>query len=345
MKSSISTEGAALVLKVARSLNGQCWLRRLEADDPRPFAIQEATDVNATLAKVLAGRGADAGTVSDILHPALRTLMPDPSCLKAMDEAASLLADAVEASATVGLFGDYDVDGAASSALMARWLKAIDANPVIHIPDRITEGYGPNIQAIDSLVDQGIDLLITLDCGATSQDALAHAKARGLSVLVLDHHQMHDLGPAVDALVNPNRPDDTSGLGHLCAAGVTFMALVAANRELRTRGMSPESLPDLLKLLDLVALATVADVVPLTGLNRAFVVKGLQVAQARSNPGLAALVEVSRLSGPLRPTISVLCLGHASMRAVGLVMPAWARACFQAMMPMRRAIWRQNSIR
>ncbi|MFN3225274.1 MAG: single-stranded-DNA-specific exonuclease RecJ [Hyphomicrobiales bacterium] len=301
MKSSISTEGAALVLKVARSLNGQRWLRRLEPDDPRPFAIQEATDVNATLAKVLAGRGADAGTASDILNPALRTLMPDPSSLKAMDEAASLLCDAVEASATVGLFGDYDVDGATSSALMARWFKAVGANPIIHIPDRITEGYGPNTQAIDSLIDQGIDLLITLDCGATSYEALAHAKARGLSVLVLDHHQMHDPGPDVDALVNPNRPDDTSGLGHLCAAGVTFMALVAANRELRTRGMSPESLPDLLKLLDLVALATVADVVPLTGLNRAFVVKGLQVAQARSNPGLAALIEVSRLSGPLRP--------------------------------------------
>jgi single-stranded-DNA-specific exonuclease len=301
LKSSISTEGTALVLKVARSLNGQSWLRRLEPDDPRPFAIQEATGVNATLAKVLAGRGANAGTVSDILNPALRTLMPDPSSFKAMDEAATLLADAAEACATVGLFGDYDVDGAASSALMARWLKAVGANPIIHIPDRITEGYGPNTQAIDSLIDQGIDLLITLDCGATSHEALAHAKARGLSVLVLDHHQMHDLGPPVDALVNPNRPDDTSGLGHLCAAGVTFMALVAANRELRTRGLEPEALPDLLKLLDLVALATVADVVPLTGLNRAFVVKGLQVAQARGNPGLAALIEVSRLSGPLRP--------------------------------------------
>ncbi len=301
MRNSISTEEAALVLKVARSLNGQRWLRRLEPDDPRPLAIQESTGVNATLARVLAGRGADAATASDFLNPALRTLMPDPSNLRAMDEAASLLSDAVEASATVGLFGDYDVDGAASSALMARWLHALGATPIIHIPDRITEGYGPNTQAIDSLIDQGIDLLITLDCGATSREALAHAKARGLSVLVLDHHQMHDLGPPVDALVNPNRPDDTSGLGHLCAAGVTFMTLVAANRELRKRGLEAETLPDLLKLLDLVALATVADVVPLTGLNRAFVVKGLQIAQVRSNPGLAALMEASRLSGPLRP--------------------------------------------
>lgn len=301
MKNSISTDDAALVLKVARSIGGQRWLRRLEPDDPRPFAIQEATGVNATLAKVLAGRGADAQTATDVLNPTLRSLMPDPSVLRAMDDAASLLADAVEARATVGLFGDYDVDGAASCALMARWLLALGTTPIVHIPDRISEGYGPNSAAIDSLADLGIDLLITLDCGATSHEALAHAQTLGLPVLVLDHHQMRDLGPPVEALVNPNRPDDTSSLGHLCAAGVTFMTLVAANRELRKRGYEQNALPDLLQLLDLVALATVADVVPLTGLNRAFVVKGLQVTLGRTNIGLAALIEVSRLSGPLRP--------------------------------------------
>lgn len=301
MKNSISIDDAALVLKVARSIGGQRWLRRLEPDDPRPFAIQEAAGVNAALAKVLAGRGADAQTAVDVLNPTLRTLMPDPSVLRAMDEAATLLADAVEAQATIGLFGDYDVDGAASCALMARWLQAVGATPVVHIPDRISEGYGPNTPAIDALADQGIDLLITLDCGATSHEALTHAQTLGLPVLVLDHHQMRDLGPLVEALVNPNRPDDTSSLGHLCAAGVTFMTLVAANRELRKRGYEQNALPDLLQLLDLVALATVADVVPLTGLNRAFVVKGLQVAQGRTNMGLAALIEASRLSGPLRP--------------------------------------------
>ncbi len=301
MRSSISTDDAALVLKIARSIGGQRWLRRLEPDDPRPFAIQEAAGVNAILAKVLAGRGADGHTAADILNPTLRTLMPDPSVLRAMDHAAGLLADAVEAQATVGLFGDYDVDGAASCALMARWLLALGVAPIAHIPDRVSEGYGPNITAIDGLAEQGIDLLITLDCGATSHEALAHAQTRGLPVLVLDHHQMRDLGPPVEALVNPNRPDDTSGLGHLCAAGVTFMALVAANRELRNRGYEQNVLPDLLQLLDLVALATVADVVPLTGLNRAFVVKGLQVAQGQTNAGLAALIQASRLSGPLRP--------------------------------------------
>jgi single-stranded-DNA-specific exonuclease len=301
LRSSISTEDAELVLRVARSLTGQRWQRRIAPDDPRPLAIQEATGVNATLAKILAARGADAHSAGDVLNPSLRGLMPDPSVMRAMDDAAALLADAVEAGATVGLFGDYDVDGAASCALMARWLKAMGARVRVHIPDRIQEGYGPNIPAIDVMAGEGIDLLVTLDCGATSHEALTHAKALGLPVLVLDHHQMRDLGPPVDALVNPNRPDDTSGLGHLCAAGVTFMALVAANRELRSRGHDAKALPDLLQHLDLVALATIADVVPLTGLNRAFVVKGLQVAQARSNPGLAALIDVSRLSGPLRP--------------------------------------------
>lgn len=301
MKSSISTESSDLVLKVERSVGAQSWLRRLDPDDTRPNAIQEATGCHPVLAKVLAGRDVMPDDAPDSLNPTLRSLMPDPSALRGMEAAVSVLADAVEAQATVGLFGDYDVDGASSCALMARWLKALSVTPRVHIPDRISEGYGPNIPAIDALADEGIDLLITLDCGATSHEALAHAKGLGLPLLVLDHHQMRDLGPDVDALINPNRPDDTSGLGHLCAAGVTFMTLVAANRELRSRGYGADALPDLLKLLDLVALATVADVVPLTGLNRAFVVKGLAVAQARINLGLAALIESARLSGPLRP--------------------------------------------
>ncbi|MGD1888396.1 MAG: single-stranded-DNA-specific exonuclease RecJ [Cohaesibacteraceae bacterium] len=296
MKSSISTDD--IVLGVKNSILAQRWTRRLAPDDPVPFEIEQATSSNATLAKVLAGRGVTAANAAQILAPSLRELMPDPSTLQAMDEAASLLADAVEAGATVGLFGDYDVDGAASCALLARWLKGLGSQPVIHIPDRISEGYGPNIAAIDGLIAEGIDLLVTLDCGATSHEALGHARSKGLPVLVLDHHQMTDLGPEVDALVNPNRPDDTSGLGHLCAAGVTFMALVAANRELRARGA--ENLPDLLQLLDLVGLATVADVVPLTGLNRAFVVQGRKVTRTRQNVGLAALIDVARLTGPMQ---------------------------------------------
>nr|AID69647.1 single-stranded-DNA-specific exonuclease [uncultured organism] len=296
-----ATSGA--VLSVKASLGGQRWVRRLEADDPRPVEIEEATGCPPVLARLLAGRGVGPDQAGKVLQPSLRALMPDPFVLRGMQDAATLLADAVDAGASVGLFGDYDVDGAASCALMARWLKAQGVGVRVHIPDRIGEGYGPNIPAIDALAsaEHGlpIDLLITLDCGATSHEALAHARSLGLNVLVLDHHQMRDLGPPVDALVNPNRPDDVSGLGYLCAAGVTFMALVAANRELRARGREVERLPDLLQLLDLVALATIADVVPLVGLNRAFVVKGLMVARSRGNAGLAALMDASRLTGPL----------------------------------------------
>lgn len=301
MKNSISIETGKTVLGVARSATFQHWVRRLDSDDPRPFEIAQTTGCNATLAKVLAARDVTAACAMDALNPTLRALMPDPSVLRDMDAAADILADAVEAGAKVGLFGDYDVDGASSCAIMARWLSALGATPLVHIPDRISEGYGPNIPAIDAMAQDGIDLLITLDCGATSHDALAHAKNLGLAVLVLDHHQMRDLGPLVDALVNPNRPDDISGLGHLCAAGVTFLALVAAQRTLRARDYDHTTLPDLLKALDLVALATVADVVPLVGLNRAFVATGLAVALAGENIGLQALIRSARLSGALQP--------------------------------------------
>lgn len=246
----------------------------------------------------MAGRDVRPDEAAAALNPSLRALMPDPSSLRGMDDAAEMLADCVEAGATIGLFGDYDVDGAASCAILGRWLHALGCDVHIHIPDRITEGYGPNAPAIEALAAHGIDLLITLDCGATSHEALAHAKGIGLSVLVLDHHQMRDLGPPVDALVNPNRPDDVSGLGHLCAAGVTFMALVAANRSLRARQRS--DLPDLLGLLDCVGLATVADVVPLIGLNRAFVVQGLKMARKANNPGLSALVTRANLQTALQ---------------------------------------------
>ena len=290
------------VLGVTRSETGRHWLRRIAADDHSAEAISEQTGCAPLTAKILAGRGATLETAEAMLKPSLRALMPDPSTFQDMDAAANILADAVLAKPQVALFGDYDVDGATSVALLARWLHHFGVPLHLHIPDRIVEGYGPNIPAIDVLADEGTELLVTLDCGATSHEALAHAKGRGLTVLVLDHHQMTGEGPAVDALVNPNRPDDVSGLGHLCAAGVTFMALVAAQRTLReTHGLSQDELADLMQLLDLVALGTVADVVPLTGLNRAFVARGLEVARSRANLGLAALADAARLDGPPTP--------------------------------------------
>ncbi len=218
-----------------------------------------------------------------------------------MDAAAARLAEAIEKREAVALFGDYDVDGAASSALLARFLKAHGLAPRIYIPDRLFEGYGPNAAAIEGLVKEGASLIVTVDCGTTSVEPLARAAELECDVIVIDHHQADERLPAVRAVVNPNRQDDVSGLGNLCAAGVVFLVLVATARELRRRGYyrtevegKPE--PDLMSELDLVALATVADVVPLTGLNRAYVAQGLQVMRWRRNIGLKALSDAAGLN-------------------------------------------------
>ena len=262
-------------------------------------AIWQRTGIPEILARIMAARGVGLDAAEKYLEPTIRELMPDPSTLTAMDELADRLARATADGEAIALFGDYDVDGACACALMARFLRHFNIDPQVHIPDRIFEGYGPNIAAMDKLIDSGATLIITLDCGTTSDAPIAHARARGADVLVIDHHLSDHELPDATALVNPNRPDDISGLGYLCAAGVTFMVLVAVNRALRQQGRT--GLPDLLKLLDLVALATVCDVVPLVGLNRAFVVRGLEVARRGDNKGIAALALAARLSGPMNP--------------------------------------------
>ncbi|MGE0231668.1 MAG: single-stranded-DNA-specific exonuclease RecJ [Flavobacteriaceae bacterium] len=289
-------------LGIGRSHGGRLWYERLAPDARRvALAIAEANGLSELTARVIAARGIALEGAADFLAPSLRSAMPDPSVLQGMDAAAARLADAVERGAKVGIFGDYDVDGACSSALLKRYLAFFGIEAPIHIPDRIGEGYGPNIPAIDALKGEGVSLLVTVDCGTVSHEALGHARDVGLEVLVFDHHLAgEDLPPAV-AVVNPNRADDISGLGMLCAAGVTFMVLVATNRELRRRGREAASLPDLMQWLDLVALATVCDVVPLTGLNRAFVARGLELVTRRFNPGIAALSEAGRVSGPASP--------------------------------------------
>tara|TARA_R110002124_G_scaffold63350_5_gene172916 strand:+ start:39286 stop:41073 length:1788 start_codon:yes stop_codon:yes gene_type:complete len=287
-------------LDVSRSLTGRAWTDRLDSATTRiATAIAQRSGVSEILARVMAARGVPLDDATKYLEPTIRELMPDPSTLMAMDSLAERLAKAVADNESVALFGDYDVDGACSCALMARYLRHFGIEPQVHIPDRIFEGYGPNIAAMDKLIDAGATLIITLDCGTTSDKPIAHARSRCADVLVIDHHLAdHDL-PEATALVNPNRPDDISGLGYLCAAGVTFMVLVAVNRALRRRGDT--GLPDLLKLLDIVALGTVCDVVPLVGLNRAFVVRGLEVARRGDNHGIAALALAARVSGPLNP--------------------------------------------
>lgn len=287
-------------LDVTQSVTGRAWVDRLDLAGTRlAGAIAQKSGTSDILARILAGRGVELDAAGLYLEPTIRALMPDPSTLTDMDALAERIAKAITDTESIALFGDYDVDGASSCALMVRFLGHFGVTPQVHIPDRIFEGYGPNIAAMDKLIDAGASLIITLDCGTTSDKPIAHARDRGVDVLVIDHHLAdHDLPPA-NALVNPNRPDDISGLGYLCAAGVTFMVLVAVNRALRQSGTT--GLPDLMRLLDIVALGTVCDVVPLVGLNRAFVIRGLEVARRGDNPGMAALALAARVSGPLNP--------------------------------------------
>ncbi|MCP8939141.1 single-stranded-DNA-specific exonuclease RecJ [Alsobacter sp. SYSU M60028] len=290
-------------LGVERSLTGRPWLSRLDdAAQAQALAMVQVHGVEDVLARVMAGRGVAAGDVPGFLEPRLRSLLPDPSTLAGMDAAVARLADAVERRETVAIFGDYDVDGAVSCALVAEFLLACGTPFLIHIPDRLTEGYGPNVEAIRDLHRRGGQLLVTVDCGTTSHEPVLEARRLGLDTVVLDHHQAPVTLPDALAIVNPNRQDDLSGLGYLCAAGVVFVTLVGLNRELRRRGFwKPGAEPDLLSMLDLVALGTVADVVPLVGLNRAFVRQGLAVMRARGRLGLRALADVARLDGPPRP--------------------------------------------
>ena len=292
-----------LFLGVERSASGRVWRSRLdERGNARALAIAQRHETPELLARILAGRGVEVDEVEAFLDPTVKRLLPDPHVLTAMEPAAARIADAVQRGEQVAIFGDYDVDGATSSALLARFLRAAGLDPLIHIPDRIFEGYGPNSDAIRSLAARGATLLITVDCGTTSIEPLAEARRLGLDVIVIDHHQADERLP--DALVvNPNRLDDLSELGHLAAVGVTFLTVVAVNRELRRRWFWTEARPelDLLDLLDVVALGTVADVVPLKGLNRAFVAKGLIAMRRRESLGLTALMDAARLSGPPEP--------------------------------------------
>jgi len=303
MSESPSSRQPRSFLGVERSVLGRPWRDRLDAaGQARALAIAQLLGAGDLLARVLAGRGVMPEFAENHLDPTLRNLLPDPSSLKDMEATAARIADAVERGDKIAIFGDYDVDGAASSALLADYFSRAGAPFAIHIPDRIFEGYGPNVEAIRSLSEAGAKLLITVDCGTTSHAPLAEARRLGLDPIVLDHHQAPELLPEA-IIVNPNRQDDLSGLGQLCAAGVVFMTLIALNRVLRARGFFSVARPqpDLLLGLDLVALATIADVAPLTGLNRAFVAKGLSLMRARERPGLKALFDVAGADGPPRP--------------------------------------------
>src|SRR5690348_13250128 len=294
-----------LFLGVENSATGRAWRDRLdERAAARALAIAQRHDLPELLARIIAGRNVEIDAVETFLDPTIKRSMPDPHVLAGMKEAAERIADAVIRGERIAIFGDYDVDGATSAAVLARFLRqgGIEGgiDPLIHIPDRLFEGYGPNTEAVRSLAERGATLIVTVDCGTTSVEPLAEAKKLGVDIVVIDHHLADEELPPAVAIVNPNRRDDLSGLGHLAAVGLVFMTVVAVNRTLRERGFwnaaRPE--PDLLTLLDDVALGTVADVVPLIGLNRAFVAKGLITLRRRERVGHTSLMDVARLNGP-----------------------------------------------
>ncbi len=286
-------DGGGPALGVARSATGRRWIWR--AGEARTgLAIAQRLDLPELVGRLLAARGVGVEQAPDFLEPTLRALLPDPSVLRDMDAAAERLADAAERAERVAVFGDYDVDGACAGALTVRLLRELGCRVAHYVPDRLNEGYGPNPAAIAALIDRGATLIVTVDCGIAAHQALAAAEGRA-DVVILDHHKAEGPLPKVRAAVNPNRPnrlDDESGLRHLCAAAVAFLAGVATLRTLRRRGFfAARAEPDLRTYLDLVALATVCDVMPLTGLNRALVAQGLKVMARRERAGLAALLD------------------------------------------------------
>lgn len=285
------------VFGVERSARGLRWVERLASSrEAAALAISQTHGLPELVGRMLAARGAEVQAIAAHLDPSLRQLLPDPSDLQDMERAAERFAGAIRNSEQIAVFGDYDVDGAASVALIERYLRAHGRNVSTYIPDRLTEGYGPSPAALAALAEAGASLILTVDCGTTAGVAIEAANRAGADVIVIDHHQADEALPPAFALINPNRQDDPSGQGHLAAAGVVFLFLIAATRVLRGEGFyAGQAEPDLLGLLDIVALATVCDVVPLKGVNRALVAKGLKVLRLRRNAGLRALADAARI--------------------------------------------------
>lgn len=291
--------GAAAFLGVERSLTGRRWLSRA-GDERMALALSQRLGLPEIVGRVLAARGIGLDEAPSFLNPTLRDLLPDPSHLKDMDKAVERLVRAVTTGETIAVFGDYDVDGATSSALLKNLLDAVGAKCRVYIPDRVVEGYGPNAPALLRLQAEGAKVVVTVDCGTTAFDALAAAAEAGLDMIVVDHHVAEAALPPALAVINPNRLDENSPHGHLAAVGVAFLLAVALNRGLKQAGWyepgkdgKGRPVPDLMRWLDLVALGTVCDVVPLVGVNRALVTQGLKVMARRHSMGLTALSDIA----------------------------------------------------
>ncbi|MBC8158655.1 MAG: single-stranded-DNA-specific exonuclease RecJ [Alphaproteobacteria bacterium] len=281
-------------LGVERSVTGRRWLSR-DHDERTALALTQRLDAPELIGRILAARGVGLDDVETFLDPSLRHLLPDPSHLKGMEAATERLARAVMQGEKVAVYGDYDVDGATSAALLTRYVRAVGGTAAIYIPDRIDEGYGPNVEAFLGLGREGASLIVTVDCGTTAFEPLKAAADAGIDVIVADHHEAEALLPPAIAVVNPNRLDEDSPHSHMAAVGVTFLLAVGLNRALREAGWfgAARAEPDMRQWLDLVALGTVCDVVPLVGVNRALVSRGLAVMAARGNAGLRALADIA----------------------------------------------------
>lgn len=288
-------------LGVARSVTGRRWSGRL-ADERLAHGLAQRAGLSDLVARVVAARGIGLEEVDDFLEPTLRATLPDPSRLRDMDRAVERMVRAVEGGERIGVLADYDVDGATSAALLVRFFATLGRTLDVYVPDRLREGYGPNAGALAALRKGGVSLVLTVDCGTTAHGPLAEAATLGLDVIVLDHHVSEPALPPAAAVVNPNRLDEDNDCRQLAAVGVTFLFVIALNRRLREAGWYGQghAPPELLEWLDLVALGTICDVVPLTGVNRALTAQGLKVMARRGNPGLAALADVAGIGE--RPT-------------------------------------------
>jgi single-stranded-DNA-specific exonuclease len=295
----VDEPGSLAFLGVERSVCGRRWRTRA-ADDGATAAIAARLELPEVVAGLLAQRGIGLADAPGFLAPRLRDQLPDPAHLRDMAPAVERLVRAVKGGERIVVFGDYDVDGATSAALLLRFFAAVGGAASVYVPDRLREGYGPNAPALLRLKAEEAGVVVTVDCGATAHDALAAAADAGLDVIVVDHHVTEPLLPRALAVINPNRLDDESPHGALAAVGVAFLLVVALNRALREAGWySGRVEPDLLQWLDLVALGTVCDVVPLTGINRTLVAQGIKVARYGANPGLRALASVGRVTSPI----------------------------------------------
>ncbi|OYW14332.1 MAG: single-stranded-DNA-specific exonuclease RecJ [Rhodospirillales bacterium 12-54-5] len=267
-------------------------------DDRTIQAMAQQQGISELLARIMVGRGVTLDSATRFLNPSLREDLPNPSHLLDMDKAVARIIAAIHTNQPIAIFGDYDVDGATSTALLLDYFSALGVSARPYIPDRMKEGYGPTVGAFDTLIQHGIKLIITVDCGTMAHAPIAHANAQGVDVIVIDHHSSDGHLPPAFAVVNPNRADETSPCGALAAVGVTFLLLIALTKNLREAGFfstMPRE-PKLLAMLDLVALGTVCDVMPLTGLNRTFVAQGLKVLAQRQRIGLASLSDVARMN-------------------------------------------------